>query len=441
LVIGETPVARRVCATLADAARGSRVRHLVAPGDAELASALCDQVSAAAVLIRDDVAALRCALALAHLDPSLPLIVAIFDRTIAGQLRTFLPQATVISPAALAVPSLAGPCLKADLLASFLDVHGLVEVRSDQGALTDHRSAPPSRSLGSRVIGALRWDHRHHDAGTRLLLIGLLGLGAVLLADWCWLVLVEDHGIAESFLDAARVVATVGPAATDVAGGYGVASAIAMLVTIVLTALFTAGLVDRLLEPRLLGLVGSRTASRKGHVVVIGLGQVGVRLCAQLKALHVPVVGVERDRRAPYLSLARQLGIPVIIGSGTQRGLLERLRLDQCLALAAVGSDDLDNIAVAVAAAAVSPSTRVVLRAGEDEAIAETRSLLPLGVVRDVTEVAATFVVARLLGRDVDGVVAGFDAVYLRTTVGAFEPFTVSRKEDCRHSCSEASVW
>jgi hypothetical protein len=182
-----------------------------------------------------------------------------------------------------------------------------------------------------------------------LLLIGLLGLGGILLADWCWLVLAENHGIVKSFLEAARVVATVGPAPTEAAGSYGVAAAIAMLVTIVLTALFTAGLVDRLLEPRLLALVGSRTAARKEHVVVIGMGQVGVRLCAHLKTLHVPVVGVERDRRAPYLPLARQLGIPVIIGSGTQRRLLETLRLDRSLALAAVGSDDLDNIAVAVA--------------------------------------------------------------------------------------------
>jgi hypothetical protein len=81
--------------------------------------------------------------------------------------------------------------------------------------------------------------------------------------------------------------------------------------------------------------------------------------------------------------------------------------LSRCLGLAAVGSDDLDNIAVAVAAAAVSPRTRVVVRAGEHEAIAETRSLLPLGVIRDVTEMAATFVVAVLLGRNVRGAVAG----------------------------------
>lgn len=124
------------------------------------------------------------------------------------------------------------------------------------------------------------------------------------------------------------------------------------------------------------------------------------------------------------------MGIPVIIGSGSERRLLEKLKLSRCLALAAVGSDDLDNIAVAVAAAAISPSTRVVVRAGEHEAIAETRSLLPLGAIRDVTEIAATFVVAALLGRDVHGVVAGRDAMYLQTKTGDYKPFMVSSKEN-----------
>jgi voltage-gated potassium channel Kch len=395
---------------------------------------LCEQVAAAAILIRDDVAALRYALALAHLDPSLPLIVTIFDETIASQLRKFLPQAKVSSPATLAVPSLAGPCLEAGLLASFLDVYDSVEVRCDEGVPSVRRCTPRSPCRRSRLIRTVRWAHWHHDAGTRLLLIGLLGLGAILLADWSWLVLVERHGIAESFVEAARVVATVGPAATNVDEAYAIGSALAMLVTIVLTALFTAGLVERFLEPRLLALLGSRTPPRKDHVIVVGMGQVGLRLCAQLRARHIPVVGVERDRRAPHLSLARRMGIPVLIGSGSERRLLEKLRLSRCLALAAVGSDDLDNIAVAVAAAAVSAQTRVVLRAGEHEAIAETRSLLPLGVIRDVTEIAATFVVAVLLGRDVRGVVAGRDTMHLLTKAGECEPFMVSGKEECRHT-------
>jgi voltage-gated potassium channel Kch len=240
--------------------------------------------------------------------------------------------------------------------------------------------------------------------------------------------------VGESFFDAARVVATVGPGPSEVGTAYRTISSFAMLATIVFTALFTAGLVDRLLEPRLVGLLGSRTAPRKNHVIVVGLGQVGVRLCAQLKELHIPVVGVERDRRAPHLALVRQMGIPVIIGSGTERRLLEKLLLNRCRALAAIGSNDLDNIAVAVAATAVSPTTRVVLRAGEQEAIAETRSLMPLGIIRDVTEMAATFVVAALTGRDVSAVVTAGDAVHLRTHEGSYESLTVSSSEVCRHS-------
>jgi hypothetical protein len=429
LVIGETPAARRACAALA----ARRVRHLVAPGDEELAGALEEDVVSAAILVRDDVAALRYALALAHLQESLPLVVTIFDRTIADQLREFLPQATVFSPATLAVPSLAGPCMEADLLAAQLDDEDLVEVREEHGELRERRLPPPTRTRRSRAAAALRWDHRHHDAGTRLLLIGLLGLAAVLVSDFLWLVLVEQHSLAESFLDASRVVATVGPGPTDVGGTYGVASAVAMLATVGFTAMFTAGLIDRLLEPRLLGLVGPMTAPRRDHVIVVGMGQLGVRLCAQLIALGVPVVGVERDRSAPFLPLARRLGIPVLVGDGTERRVLEKLKLQRCRALAAVGSDDLDNISVAVAAAAVSRSTRVVLRAGEQEAIAETRSLLPLGAIRDTTELAATFVVASLLGHDVHGVVAGVDAVYLRTVRGTYEPFQVSPGKNCRH--------
>lgn len=433
LVIGETPAGRRTCATLNGV---GRVRHLISPTDADLVSAMRDRVVSAAILVRDDAAALRYSLALAHLDPSLPQVVTIFDRTIGDQLRTFLPQASVVSPATLAAPSLAGPCLEPDLVATYLDSKELVQIRGAAGDLVERRTAPRRTPLRSRLLATLRWDHRHHDAGTRTLMVGLLGLAAVLLGDWSWLVLVEHHAPVESFLEASRVVATVGPGPTETGTVYGVASAVAMLATIVFTAMFIAGLIDRLFEPRLLGLLGPTTAPRRDHVIVVGMGQLGVRLCTHLMALDIPVLGVERDRSAPFLPLARRLGIPVFIGDGTERRVLEKLKLSRCRALAAVGSDDLDNISVAVAAAAISPSKRVVLRAGEHEAIAETRSLLPLGVIRDVTEIAATFVVARMLGKQAEGAIAADHAIYLRTE-GALEPFAVSRREDCRHNNPE----
>ncbi|MBI2243115.1 MAG: NAD-binding protein [Nocardioides sp.] len=234
---------------------------------------------------------------------------------------------------------------------------------------------------------------RTHDSHTQLLLVGTAGLGAVLVSDWAWLVLLDHRPALTAALDAARVVATVGPGPTETSAAHAAFSTTAILVTVVLTAMFTAGLVQRLLEPGLLGLVGKRRAPRSGHVVVVGMGQVGVRLCAELRRLGVPVVGVERAPTAPQLRLARALKIPVVVGHGVDRAGLERLRLDRSIALAAVGSNESDNIAVAIAASAVSPRTRVVLRAGEQEAIAETRSMLPLGTTTDVLRLTASAIV------------------------------------------------
>ena len=65
-----------------------------------------------------------------------------------------------------------------------------------------------------------------------------------------------------------------------------------------------------------------------------------------------------------------------------------------------MGADDLDNIEVAIAALAVAPALRVVLRAGEDDVIAETRSLFRIGQVCDVSALTAHAVTLSLIGND-----------------------------------------
>ena len=68
-------------------------------------------------------------------------------------------------------------------------------------------------------------------------------------------------------------------------------------------------------------------------------------------------------------------------------------------------------VAVALAAHGVAPHVRVVMRAGEDDTVAETRSLPPMGVVCDITGLAAGYVVARLRAEPVGNVVARRDEI------------------------------
>ena len=434
MIVGETPVARRVCATLTAEDPAISVRHLIEPSDPELEAILATGVEGAAILIRDDVSALRYAFAVAHLDQSVPLVVTIFDTTIAEQLCRFLPQASVISPALLAVPSLIGPCLGPAVLATFARPSGRLDVvRQHQGINCVWDLQPRSR-LPLRDILANRWSGlRHQQPGSRLLTLGLLGLLLVLLLECLWLRVLESKSLAASYAEAARVVATVGPAPEHASTAYTIFSGTAMLLTMLFAALFTAGVVERLVAPPWAGIIGQRAVPKRQHVIVVGMGQVGIRLCVQLREHGIPVVGVERDDQAALLPLARRLGIPVVVGQGTDRRVLERLQLSRCRALAAVASDELDNIAVAVAASAVSPRTPVVLRAGEQEAIGETLSLLPLGVTRDVTAIAAGYVVAEFQNLRPRAIVADATSLHAILDDDILRDVVVSPRAECRH--------
>jgi hypothetical protein len=384
-----------VCAALSH--RGDTVVHLGSPTDSELGAALVD-VDDLAVLLHDDTAALRYCLAAEHLRPGLPMQVALFDRTAAGELVRVVPNCRVMSPADVALPSLTAACVS-DGLAAVVRVTGGWEA-FPRGARAPLRFLLPRRvrlqALAGRALGQIR----PHDSGSRLLLIGLAGLLALLAVDTTAGILVLHDSPVTAFHAAVRTVATAGPVPVEEQHPrYLLFAALAMLTTIGLTAMFTAGIVEHLLSGRLVGLVGRRVIPQRGHVVVVGMGQVGLRLATELRGLGLAVVGVERDPRAVNIPTARAMGIPVQVGDASRRRVLERVRTDRALALCAVGSSELDNLSVSVTARAVAPDLRVVIRAGNHDAIAETQSLFRIGTVCDVTGLTAAYVVETLRGR------------------------------------------
>jgi voltage-gated potassium channel Kch len=195
-----------------------------------------------------------------------------------------------------------------------------------------------------------------------------------------------------------RSVATVAgaPGAGSGASWFKILSAIDTLAALLLVAVFTAALVRRLSRPRLTTLLGARAAPARGHVLLVGFGQVGFRLAQELGRLGIPVLGVEQDPEAPCVRLARAAGIPVAIGRGDDRETLERLGIRHCAAVAAVTSTDLVNVAVGLAASDLAPGTPLVLRLGDGEVAAETDSLLHMGRICDAHKIAAETLVQGL---------------------------------------------
>jgi Trk K+ transport system NAD-binding subunit len=114
---------------------------------------------------------------------------------------------------------------------------------------------------------------------------------------------------------------------------------------VIITAVLTAFLADLLLSRRFVNTTGRlRARHMRGHIVVVGLGSIGVRVVTDLTAAGYDVLVVEQNENNPFLQTVAELDVPVIFGDSTMRQTLEAARVDQARGVAVVTRDDMENI-------------------------------------------------------------------------------------------------
>jgi Trk K+ transport system NAD-binding subunit len=417
LLLGAGDLTDETCAALE--ASGAEVERLEDPGADELRDALERGTDAVAVVSRDDAWPLRAALLVRHLDADVPIVATIFDPATGRELENEIGNIAITSLAEIVAPSLAGPCLRDDL-AAVLDGDHPTGLSCDGGEV---QPAPLPEVRKRRLRALASAILRPFDRSAALVFFGAVGLVFILVAETIAAAIVLDQSLIDAFYGAVKTLVTVdpNPAVQDGPEWFKLAISISMLVALLFAAAFTGGLVERLIGRNLTGLLGRRAVPRSDHVVVVGLGQVGLRLCMLLRECGISVVAIDDQAEGENVGHARRMGLPVVIGRGADPSLLRRLSLDRAIGLAAVTADDLQNIKVALAARAESPDLRVVLRAGSNATGGETRSLERLGHVRDVHRIGAVYIAGVALGSAAAHVVVDGDTAHLRDADGALE--------------------
>jgi Trk K+ transport system NAD-binding subunit len=407
-------------------ALGAEVHRLKAPQEREVRAALEDgDVDRVLVVGPDDAVVLRFALMVRFVDREVPLLVTLFDETMARQLTQAVPGIDVTSMADIVAPSLAGPCLGEDLAAVDADGDPPVGLRAGPEDIERVPITVPRRRRVRALASALLMPY---DKSAALLLVGAIGLALVLFLETVGAMIVLNQNVVDAFYGGAKTLVTVDPNPEVQRGpkAFKTFISVSMIAALVFEACFTAGLVNRLIDRRLTGIVGRRAVPRRDHIVVVGMGQVGLRLCLLLRRCGVGVVAVDDDGEGESVGLARELGLPVTVGRGADPSLLRRLSLQRACALAAVTDDDLANLSIAMAARSVAPDLRVVIRAGDGRLANETRSLFQLGIVRDVHRIAAALLAARATGSSVTRVVCREDEVQLLHDDGRLEEAAIA---------------
>ena len=87
----------------------------------------------------------------------------------------------------------------------------------------------------------------------------------------------------------------------------------------------------------------------RDHVVMVGLGSVGMKVLDGLLERGREVVVVEREETNRYLNQVRAKGVPLVLGDATLAQTLDTVNLQRASSVAIVTSDDMTNIETGLA--------------------------------------------------------------------------------------------
>jgi Trk K+ transport system NAD-binding subunit len=347
---------------------------------------------ALAVLWQDDVGNLHAGLRAQELNPGLRLVLAIFNRRLGEHIRMLFPDCTVLSGTAMSAPAFVAAALgepapshvrvqrrtlyvaRPDDVAAGAVICGLAEEEAGP------RLLPPGAGLrdpADLVLAVADGTPRNPLARRRnpaLVLAGMLrrlagGKFALVFATLLvvalagFVLLKTRYAIMDAlYLTVMDMTGSAFTSSSDTAAEK-VAQVLLTVDGMALIPVITAIVVGA----RLTGSVRRGPRPTSDHVIVVGLGNVGSAVTGQLHDLGFDVVCVDNNPNAPGIPLARQLGLPVVIGDAFREETLRAAHLDTCLALVSVTSLDVVNLETALTARALRDDLRIVLRLTDDD--------------------------------------------------------------------------
>jgi Trk K+ transport system NAD-binding subunit len=370
---------------------------------------------ALAVVWQDDVGNFHAGLRAQELNPGLRLVLAIFNGRLGDHIRLLFPDCTVLSGTAMSAPSFVAAALgepapshvrvqrrtlyvarRTDVTSGHV-ICGLAEPTDDPAA---PRLVPPETPGADLVLAVA--DGTPRDPLTRrrdpvrevtsllrrlvwhrfglvfAALLAVILLGFLLLAvvpysfnDTVYLTLMDLSGSALT--------------STRASGAEKIAQVLLTFNGLAFIPVVTAIIVGA----RLTGSVRGAPRPPGGHVIVVGLGNVGTSVTGQLHDLGFDVACIDNNPDALGIPLARQLGLPVVIGDAFRDETLRAAGLDTCIALVSVTSQDIVNLETALNARALRDDVRIVLRLTDDDLAERLQKTISNTVSRSVPYLAA----------------------------------------------------
>ena len=153
---------------------------------------------------------------------------------------------------------------------------------------------------------------------------------------------------------------------------------------------------DYIVSSRIQQLTGRQDLPDRGHVIVAGLGDVGYRICTELRKMGVQIVGIDQDVSGKRVELLKQQ-ITVVRGDARDAESLTKANIESAAAVIAATDDDAVNLSIGLVAREMSTDARIVLRLFDDRFARKVQSTVAFDAAMSASRIAApSFVGAAL---------------------------------------------
>jgi Trk K+ transport system NAD-binding subunit len=384
---------------------------------------------ALALVAQDDAANIDGALLAQEVNPDLRVVIRMFNMGLGDNVRRRLDDCAVLSASGIAAPAFVAAAL-GDSAPNYVQLPGrtlLVARREDVSAddvvcglavtqgrdepetlpadedradlvLAKNNAAAPERPRRRRRRQPLRTISLLVERRLRVVLAGLAGL---MLAATAVLTPIKNGDWWKAAYNA--ILTTLAGANPDDKTGTleQVTQTVLTIVSVGLIPVLTAALVEAVVKARLALAAGGLTAPMSGHVVVVGLGNVGTQVIRALHNSGVDVVAIDTNERARGVRVARELDIPLVLGDCRQEETLRAASVHTCRALLVLTTDDVTNLETALLGRGVKDDLRVVLRLFDGDFADRVQRAFAITLSRSVSYLAAPAFAAAMLGRRV----------------------------------------
>lgn len=166
-----------------------------------------------------------------------------------------------------------------------------------------------------------------------------------------------------------------------------------MLATYAYVILAIAFIVDQIVKRRTDVLVlGRKRYSKRGHVIVCGLGRVGYAIIQKLVANNEDIIVIESDPDNKYLPALRSNGISVLVGDATLTHYLIDAGVVKSKALICAIDSDMTNLEIGLNARAENNNIRLILRISDNSTAQEMQKRFNINYVFSKSFATAKFI-------------------------------------------------